>query len=69
MLVITRRLGERLHIGEEIELVVTGIQGNRVRLGITGPHEVPIERAEVRARRLGLAQGPQDTPGTEEPRP
>jgi len=69
MLVITRRLGERLYIGEEIELVVTGISGGRVRLGIDGPRDVLVERHEVRARRLGLAQGPRDTPETEEPTP
>lgn len=46
MLVITRRLDQEIVIGHDIRLKVVGIGGNRVRLGIAAPREVPIQRAE-----------------------
>jgi carbon storage regulator len=50
MLVLTRRQDERINIGRNIQVVVLGIQGNRVRLGVAAPSEVPILREEVLAR-------------------
>jgi carbon storage regulator len=50
MLVLTRRQDERINIGRNIQVVVLGIQGNRVRLGVVAPSEVPILREEVKAR-------------------
>ena len=50
MLVITRKTGERLVIGHDIEVTVLKIQGNRVKLGIRGPADVPIHREELQAR-------------------
>jgi len=44
MLVITRKTGERLIIGHDIEVTVLKIRGNRVKLGIRGPADVPIHR-------------------------
>jgi carbon storage regulator len=52
MLVLTRKTGERLMIGHDIEVTVLKIQGNRVKLGIRGPADVPIHRKEVQARIL-----------------
>jgi carbon storage regulator len=52
MLVITRKNGERLIIGHDIEVTVLKIQGNRVKLGIRGPADVPIHRKELQARIL-----------------
>ena len=47
MLVLTRRIGERLRIGTDIELVVLDIRGRDVRLGVTAPSSVPIHREEI----------------------
>lgn len=47
MLVLTRRIGERLRIGSDIELVVLDIRGREVRLGVTAPADVPIHREEI----------------------
>jgi carbon storage regulator len=47
MLVLTRRPGEALVIGEGIRLVVLGVEGERVKLGIDAPREVAIVRAEL----------------------
>ncbi len=50
MLVLSRKAGERVSIGPEIEVTVLGIQKGRVKLGFSGPLEVPIHRGEVRQR-------------------
>jgi carbon storage regulator CsrA len=44
MLVLTRKLGEQIAIGPNIEVTVCEIHGNRVRLGINAPREVPLRR-------------------------
>ena len=49
MLVLTRRNGERLHIGDNVTVTVTRIQGNKVRLGIEAPADVSIRREEIPA--------------------
>ena len=47
MLILTRKLGERIRIGDNVELVVTKINGNRVTLGIEAPKETAILRSEL----------------------
>lgn len=47
MLVLTRTRGERIAIGEDIVIEVLDIIGNKVRLGISAPPEVPVHRTEV----------------------
>lgn len=49
MLVLSRKLGEEILIGDDIRLVVYRIQGNRVRLGIAAPEGIPVHRAELLA--------------------
>ena len=51
MLVIRRKAGEKLYIGEEIEIEVIEAAGGRVRLGVTAPREVAVIRGEVRLTR------------------
>jgi carbon storage regulator CsrA len=46
MLVLSRKNGERIHIGDGIELQVIAVRGSRVTLGITCPREIPIVRSE-----------------------
>ena len=55
MLVLSRKAGERISIGPEIEVTVLGIHKGRVKLGFLGPPEVPIHREELR-RRIGPDQ-------------
>ena len=50
MLVLSRRLGETLIIGDDIKITVLGISGNQVRLGIAAPKEVSVHREEVYRR-------------------
>jgi carbon storage regulator len=47
MLVLTRKAGESIRIGEDIEVVVTAIDQNKVRLGIRSPRHVPVFREEL----------------------
>jgi carbon storage regulator len=47
MLVLSRKKDERIMIGENIEVTVVEIRGDRVKLGFVGPSEVPIHREEV----------------------
>lgn len=49
MLVLSRKVGEKLMIGDQITIVVSCVAGNRVTLGIDAPLEVPIMRAEIAA--------------------
>lgn len=47
MLTLTRKVGESIRIGDEIEIVVKEIRRNQVRIGIVAPREVPIYREEI----------------------
>ena len=49
MLVLNRKAGETVHIGDRIVVKVAKICGNRVKIGIDAPHEVPIVRGELEA--------------------
>jgi carbon storage regulator len=50
VLVLTRRLGERIKIGDEIAVVVLEIKGGQVRLGIEAPPSIPVHREEIYTR-------------------
>jgi carbon storage regulator len=50
MLVLTRRIGERILIGPDVEIAIVQVRSNSVRLGVTAPREIPVHRAEVRER-------------------
>lgn len=47
MLVITRRIGEEIRVGDNVRIVLVDIRGSQVRIGVDAPREVPIEREEV----------------------
>lgn len=55
MLILTRRVDERIFIGDDITLCVLDIEGNRVRLGLEAPKEVAILREEIHQRYAGDA--------------
>ncbi|BAU49652.1 carbon storage regulator [Sulfurifustis variabilis] len=50
MLVLTRRIGETLNIGDDVQVTIIGICGSRVRIGIAAPRDVPVHREEIRRR-------------------
>ncbi len=47
MLILTRRVGETLMIGDDISISVLGVKGNQVRIGIDAPKEVAVHREEI----------------------
>jgi len=47
MLILTRRVGETVMIGDDIEVTVLGVKGNQVRLGVTAPRQIGVHREEI----------------------
>ncbi len=50
MLILTRRVGESLMIGDEVNVTVLGIKGNQVRIGVNAPKDVSVHREEIYQR-------------------
>jgi carbon storage regulator len=47
MLILTRRVGETLMIGDEVTVTVLGVKGNQVRIGVNAPRDVAVHREEI----------------------
>jgi carbon storage regulator len=50
MLILTRRVGETLMVGDEVSVTVLGVKGNQVRLGVNAPKDVAVHRKEIYER-------------------
>ena len=57
MLILTRRIGETLIIGDDVNITVLGVKGNQVRLGINAPKDVSVHREEIYLRIQQEKQG------------
>lgn len=50
MLILTRRVGETLMIGDEVTVTVLGVKGNQIRVGVNAPKDVAVHREEIYER-------------------
>jgi len=67
MLILTRRVGESLMIGDDVNVTVLGIRGNQVRIGVNAPKEVAVHREEIydRIQQEKTGDSPAEDPGDE----
>ncbi len=63
MLILTRRVGESLMVGDDITITVLGVKGNQVRIGVDAPRDVAVHREEIYNR---IQEGDPPAPGKEE---
>ena len=50
MLILTRRVGETLMVGDDVTITVLGVKGNQVRIGVNAPKDVAVHREEIYQR-------------------
>ena len=65
-MILTRRIGESLIIGDNVNVTVLGIRGNQVRIGVNAPKDVAVHREEIyeKIRNEGSSQGGQAVKGS-----
>ncbi len=66
MLILTRRVGETLMIGDSVTVTILGVKGNQVRVGITAPKDVAVHREEIFQRIGREAAAPGQEQATDE---
>ena len=57
MLILTRRSGESIYIGDDVIVTVTGVHGKQVRIGIRAPKNVAVDREEIRRSKEAASAG------------
>jgi carbon storage regulator len=63
MLILTRRIGEKLIIGDNVTVAVMGVKGNQIRIGIDAPRDIQVHREEIFQRILKERAGSNTTRG------
>jgi carbon storage regulator len=67
MLILTRRVGESVVIGDDIGVTILGVKGNQVRIGVTAPKDVTVHRQEIYERIKSEQEAQPPAEPTEEP--
>ena len=60
MLVLSRKIGQKIHIGDDITICIVGIDGGQVKIGIDAPKSVRVDREEIAAIRITKPEAAED---------